>query len=82
MSWVQIPPPQPFQGLGTVLRGSVLAREIGGLKRKAATFVAGMDVAPKELQMAKMLIDSMAGAWTPETYPEALVTQKRRAKVG
>jgi DNA end-binding protein Ku len=32
--------------------------------------VAGMEVGPKELQMAKMLVDSMAGQWSPERYQD------------
>jgi DNA end-binding protein Ku len=55
-------------GLFLVLDLMHFAQEV--LEPEELKVVTGVEVSPKELQMAQMLIDSMAGEWNPEAYED------------
>jgi len=55
-------------GLFLVLDLIHFAQEV--LEPEELKVVTGVEVSPKELQMAQMLIDSMAGEWNPEAYED------------
>ena len=55
-------------GLFLILDLMHFAQEV--LEPDGLSVVAGMEVGPKELQMAKMLVESMAGPWAPERYQD------------
>jgi DNA end-binding protein Ku len=55
-------------GLFLILDLMHFAQEV--LDPEGLRVVAGMEMAPKELQMAKMLVESMSGEWKPEAYQD------------
>jgi DNA end-binding protein Ku len=55
-------------GLFLILDLMHFAQEV--LEPEGLKVVTGIELAPKEIQMAQMLVDSMSGEWTPEVYED------------